>query len=217
MGQRLPRANWQTTKLTNANLSNYALAIVNGLTAAIAIYPTPPVLPAALQTILNNYNTALAASIGGSKLERKTMAMWRENLRAAIRQDGQYVNQISWNNITQGQTYDAASEDIVSSGYQLGIDPSPVGPLPEAVIKKWSSPKIGQLHALVIKIPGARAYLVQYGSEGTDPDTWTNVTFPSTRINIFNLTSATSISFIVSGVGSSPVRNFSAIKTQVIS
>lgn len=217
MGQRKPRANWQTTQLKNANLSAQALAVVNGLTAAIATFATPPIPPATLQAILNNYNTALAASIGGSKQQRKEMANQREKLRSALVDDGMYVNQIVWNNITGGQSYVDASNDIVSSGYVLGTQPSPVGPLPEPVIKKFGSYKIGQLNVLIRpKIKGAKAFVLIFGTHGTDQSTWTSQTFPNGNITLLNQVSGTNLDFRVAGVGTNPVRNFTVINSQVI-
>jgi|SRR5882762_8206992 len=216
MGQRKPRANWQTTQLKNANLSDQALAVVNGLTAAIALFANPPIIPAALQSQLNNYNTALALSIGGSKQQRKEMATQRELLRSYLVTNGQYVNQIVWSNILIGQSYVDASADIVSSGYILGKQPSPVGALPVLTIKKWGSPLIGQLHVQAIKQVGARAYILKYGLPGTDISTWTSITFPSTRMRVNGLQSGLAIQWIAAGVCSSPERNFCSIKDQVI-
>ena len=214
MGQRLPRANWQTTKLTNANLKTQAQAMVNGLTAAVGTYPTPPFDAATLQATLNNYATALAASIGGSELQRKTMAMWREELRSQIRADGQYVNQITWNNIANGQTYEAASEDIVSSGYPLGAQPSPVGPLPNCQVKKYGSLNSGQFNIQLIRTPGAKGYSIELANTATGDVTF--LTFSSTRIVINGLTSGVTYDAAIAAVGTNPSRVYGLQITQVI-
>jgi hypothetical protein len=217
MGQRKPRANWQTTQLKNNNLSDQALAVVNGLLAAIATFPTPPVPSATLGAQLNNYNTALAASIGGSKQQRKEMATQRQLLRGMLVDDGQYVNQIVWSNIVGGQSYVDASNDIVSSGYILGAQPSPIGPLPEPAIKKFGSYKIGQLSVLIRpKIKGAKAYQIILGLHGTNQDTWTSYTFPNGNMTIDGLTSALNMDGRVTAIGTSPVRNYTAVFSQVI-
>jgi hypothetical protein len=216
MGQRKPRANWQVTQETNANLSTITLAVVNGLTASIAVYPTPPVLPADLQAQLNNYNTALAASIGGSEVQRQTMRVAREILRASLRIDGQYVNTTTWTNIYLGQTYENATLDIVSSGFQLGAQSSPIGPIGQAVIKKWSSPAPGQLYVLVDKLRGARTYTLSWYVTGANPDTAVGEVFPNTRILRVGFQSGINITATVAGNGSSGITTESIPFSQII-
>jgi hypothetical protein len=216
MGLRLPRANVLVGRLTNANVGTYAQTIINGLTAQPTLYPTPPVDLATFQADLNNYNTALAASIGGSAAERAVMHAYRRILENDIRADGQYVNTTEWARISVGESYADATSNIISSGYQIGTDPSPVGPIPQATIKKFSSPAPGQLYVLIIKLKGAKTYSLIWGITGTDPSTWKTETFPNTRILRPGFQSGQSISFTVQGNGASGITTQSEVQTQII-
>jgi hypothetical protein len=216
MGQRLPRANTQFSKLTNANLGTYGQAVVNGLTASAGNFPTPPVDVATLQSIVNNYNTALTASIGGSLLQRSQMRAQRNLLRNALRQNAIYVNQVAAVLVSEETPYSEVATEIISTGYQLGAQPSPVGPLPEPTIKKFSSPRIGVLYVLVIKVPGARAYILEYGLTGSNRSTWKTQSFANTRINALGLTSGQSYDFDVYARGAATATNASVVNSQVI-
>lgn len=216
MGQRLPRANYLLGTMTNADFATYGQAIVDGLTLAVGTFPTPSPTLVTLQGLVNDYNTALAASIGGSAEQRANMHSKRSLLEAAVREEGQYVNSVVLGNIFAGTDYPTARLQIISSGFQVSLDPSPIGPIPQAVIKKYSSPAPGQLYVLVVKLRGARTYTLEYGVTGTDPSTWTSQTFPNTRILKVGLVSGTSITFMVQGNGASGITTQSNQETQII-
>ena len=216
MGQRLPRANYLIGKMTNANLATYGQDIVDGLTASAIIFPTPTIDLITLQGYVNNYNTALAASIGGSAQDRALMHSNRTILEAAIRTDGQYVNSQILANIFSGTDYVTARLQIISSGYQVSTDPSPVGPLPQAVIRKFSSPATGQLYVLVEKINGARTYTLNWRLTGTPVTDAVQETFPNTRILKLDFISGDSITFGVWGNGAAGPGPEANQETQII-
>ena len=71
-----------------------AQAMVSGLTANAALYPTPPVLPAALTTLVSAYTTAKNAAIAAqAAAEQKTADKddALENLTDAMKSDIRYT------------------------------------------------------------------------------------------------------------------------------
>lgn len=214
---KLPKANTWLQHYDNAGLGDQAQIIVNGLTASIADYPTPPVGAVALQSLVTEYTVSLAASIGGNRQQKKEFNAIKVSLEYSLRTDAAYVNQIVVGLINDMTfNYDAAAASIAGTGYQLSVDPSPAGPLTAPVIKKFGSPKIGQLHVQLISVTGAKSYVLYAGTTGTDPNTWIAYPWPNTRIRVNGLTSASTLDFRAVAIGTSPVRNFSVIKTQVI-
>lgn len=216
MATRLPKANTAFQKYSNTDLVTYAQAIHDGMLAAIATFPTPPVSAAALQTLIDNYEAALAASIDGSKLQKAQMHRTRALLWNALRSIAAYVNQIIYLQISQGASYEDAEALILSTGFELSKQPEPVGELPAPIVRSWSSPQIGQLYILVERLPGARAYEVVYKIVGQPDSSEQTAVSPSTRIKINGLTSGQNYSFRVAGVGSETLRMFGSANTQVI-
>lgn len=216
MSARFPKANWKSTSYTNANLSTATLAIINGLTAEALTFPLLPVPVATMQADLNNYNTSLAISIDGSKAQRAQMQLDREQVRIDIRDNGQYVNQVIQSIINAGSSYAAARALIALTGYPVSLDPSPVGPLTQAVIKKFSSPAPEQLYVLVDKIHGARTYSLNWGIAGSERSTWITEVYPNTRILKTDAPSGTNIVLTVNGNGASGISTESNPVTQII-
>lgn len=216
MGQRLPRANTGFNTLIDADLVTQGQAIVDGLTASAADFPNPPISPADLQGFLNGYSSALAASIGGSLVQRAEMRARRNTLRTVIRQDAFYVNQMAALFASQGLAYTQISELIAGTGFQLGKQPAPAGPLPPPTVIKFSSPKVGVLYVLLGAIKNAKAYVIVFGKTGTPETGWETVAFPNTRINLLNLDSGSEYTFRLYAQGASTAINFTADLTQVI-
>lgn len=214
MGVRIPRANTGFNLLTNANLKTQGQNVVNGLTAAIADYPTPPILPADLQALVNTFSTDLSASVGGTKTQRKTMEASRLALRNALRSDASYVNTIAWNQVQAGDSYSDVSTSITTTGYTLGTNPSPAGPLDGPSVRKYGSSKPGQFDLLLNKVVGAKGYQVNLVDDVLG--TTTTYTYSNTRIEITGLISARRYVAKLASIGSNPARNFTSQVTQVI-
>lgn len=217
MSQRLPRSNNWINKLTNANLATYCQNVHDMMLLNVVNFPTPPVTMINFQGDINNYNTALAASIGGSKEQRNTMRLFRSLVRGDLQQLNNYVNQLATAALSLGNTYDELNDLILSSGLQLGQQPAPVGPLGQPVIKKYSSPNPSQLYVLISpKLIGAKSYVLRYGITGTDESTWLTSVHANTRINQYGLVRGAEYTFTVYGRGANPVSTESNPKTQVI-
>lgn len=214
---RLPKANTWFVHYKDTQLATIAENIRLGLLATIADFPTPPVLPAALSGLITTYVAALAAAVDGSKQQTATKEAAKIQLQNALRLDCKYVNQIIYGDVFSGMTYEDAQALILSTGYQLSKDPEPVGNLPQAEIKKYGSPKPRQLSILVIAIPGARGYQVDYWITGEARNTAITFMSATSRILIPNLTSGQQLTFTVIGIGANNTgRIESDYKTQII-
>ena len=211
MAIRFPKANTWFQAQTDTNLAVYAQAIHDGLLAAIVTFPTPPILPAALQLLINAYNAALALATGpgAGKINTANKNVAKLNLKLALRRDCQYVNDVITGLIATGTSYNDAQTLILSTGYQLSADPVPVGPLPPVVVLKYGSYTKEQFYILVEKIRGAKGYTVRCADITSGTDIF-DVSFPSSRMTILNgLISGHEYTFSIAAIGANPNRDFS--------
>lgn len=218
MGQRLPRSNSQLQKLTNANLVTYSQTVHDLMLVTNAIYfPTPPIPAVAFQNMINAYSTQLSASIKGSFEDRSLMRTLRALVRNGLQQLSNYVNQQVTAGLSAGDSYTELQNLVSLSGFQIGQEPAPIGPMPEPTIKTVSSKFRGQLNILIKpRIIGAKTYNLVYGIAGTDQSTWQTVPFTNTRINQTGLVSGTTVSWYAFAKGANPVSTATAIHTTVI-
>lgn len=212
MPVKLPKSNTQFNSYSNTDLATLAQGIHDGLLASILIFPTPPVLPAALQILITSYITAMNAAIDGSKQSTRVFHSIKFDLQNALRQDSLYVNTIITTMITSGTSYSDAQAIILGTGYALSKDPSPAGPLPAPVITRWGSPAKGQLKMLLTRVPNAKGYIVRLENATTR----VFLTFPSTRILITDLVSGDLYVATIATIGSNPTRNFDVQISQII-
>lgn len=218
MGQRLPRSNNWIIHLTNANLVTYAQTVHDlMLVTNSAYFPNPPIPAVAFQDMINAYSTQLSASIKGSFVDRSLMRAERAILRNALQQLSNYVNQIVTAALSAGESYDELSNLVSISGFQIGKQPAPIGPMPEPTIKLAASNFRGQLNILIKpKINGAKTYNLVWGITGTDQSTWQTIPFANTRINATGMPSGSSVSWYIFAKGSNPVSTATAIQTNII-
>lgn len=214
MPVKLPKSNTRFNSYSNTDLATLAQGIHDGLLAQIAVYPTPPVLPAALQTLITTYITTMTAAIDGSKQSTRAFHAAKFALQNALRQDSLYVNTTITHLIAGGMSYSDAQASILATGYALSKDPVPAGPLPGPTVKRWGSPQKGQFQILLNKVPNARAYEVRL----IDLDAVTDVhlTFPSTRILITGLISGHHYAAQLASIGANPTRSFDVEINQII-
>lgn len=215
MPVKLPKSNTQFNTYSNTDLSTLTTGIIAGLTATIASFPTPPVPTATLTTLLASYNTAMANAVDGSKQATAAFNAAKFNLQNALRQDSLYVSQIIATLTTGGLSYSDAQSLILQTGYALSKDPTPAGPLPAPVIKKYSSPKKGQFSILLVRVPNAKGYEVKLGNTTTG-EILGNFSFTSTRILFTGLTSGDEYNATIASIGSNPTRNFDVFVSQFI-
>lgn len=213
---RLPKANTWFQNYTDSDLLPAAQNIHDGLLASIATFPTPPVLPAALQTLIDNYAAALSLATGPGAGIQNTINKNAEKrtLQDALRQDAMYVNTIITGLIASGSTYEATQLLIANTGYQLSKDPTPAGPLPAVEIKKNGSFTKGQYYILLKKIVNAKGYAVKVVDN--DAATAVELTFPGVRITINGLISGHNYTFAIAAIGANPSRNFATQITDAI-
>jgi hypothetical protein len=217
MGQRLPRSNNWVAKQTNANLVTYAQTVHDQMTTNSTTFTTPPITMVEFQDAINAYSTQLSASIKGSFEDRSLMRALRAIVRNMVQQLSNYVNQLVTAGLSSGQSYDELTNLVAESGFQAGLQPSPVGPMPEPIIKTVSSKFRGQLNILIKpKIKGAKTYNLVWGITGTDQSIWTTDPFPNTRIDKTGLTSGTSIDWYIFAKGASPISTATAVHTNII-
>lgn len=217
MALRFPRANTWFQKQTDTNLLPYAQNIKTMLLAAIATFPTPPVLPAALQIIIDAYAAALslATGPGAGKIYTSRKNAAKLTLINALRQDCQYVNQIVTGLIASGTSYDAAQVLILSTGYQLSKDPVPAGPMPPVEIIRYGSYTKSQFYILAQKLANAKGYVVKV-SDNTEVGPQFEMSFPSTRMTLVGLKSGHSYTFEIAAIGANPIRNFATQITDAV-
>jgi len=216
MALRFPKANTWFQNLTNTDLLVYGQAVHDGLLAAIADFPTPPVLPAALQITINNYAAALslASGPGAGKINTAAMNAAKLILKDQLRQDCLYVNMIIVGLISGGTSYEDAEVLILSSGYQLSKEPVPAGPMPAVELVTYGSYNKGQFYILAIKIVNSKGYVVRVFDITTSAEPF-EVSFPSTRMTLMNLISGHEYTFQIAAIGANPTRNFGTQITNV--
>lgn len=216
MPTSLPKITTYFGHLTLAELASSAQTIINGLIAAAVAFPTPPISVVDLQSLLNTYNTARIAAINRGEKEVRAQDAAKINLMNALRTDANYVNTVAWASVQAGESYSTVSATLATSGYRLALDPSPVGILPQPVIKKFSSPNPGTLAVLISPaIHGAKSYFGQMFIDGMSAPI--TKTFPNTRIVWNGLTPGwnTHSNFCAIGANTE-ARNFSIQIDQII-
>lgn len=216
MAIRLPRAITSFQKLTETDLITSAQAVKDGLVASVATFPTPVVSAVLLQGFIDDYTTKLGLAVDGSKQSTAAKNHAKFLLKNALRSDAAYVNQIIFNLIATGTSYGDAQDKILQSGYELSKDPAPIGGLAAPVVKKFSSPSIGQLYVLTNRIYGAKSYEMIIRPVTTPEAAWSTYAFPTSRITLTGLQSATQYEFRIAGIGADVVRVFNSITRQVI-
>jgi hypothetical protein len=161
-GDRLPKALTQFGKLSDPQLATYGQTVTDGLgsVAGLALYPTPPFLPAALQTLVTAFVNAMAAAADGGKALTYAKDAAKRNLKNALAADARYVTQVATLSYTD---YDQIRTNIAISGYLASVVPSPVSSLPQPEVEFAQSIAIGMLRVQLKAQPGrARGYLAYY-------------------------------------------------------
>lgn len=204
MPVRLPLACTQFNTFTQDDLAVYAQNIHDGLLAAIATFPTPPILPAALQTLINNYTTALTAAVllGKENVSAKNKAKF--DLKNALRADASYVNQIIQGLISAGTSYADAQTLILSTGYDLSKTPTPAGPLPQPEVIKYYSTKPGQIYIKFKANRNAKGMAIQYRPVTSPVSPFTNTSWPNSRVTLKGLVSGTTYEILGYYIGATP-------------
>jgi hypothetical protein len=208
MPERLPFACTKFQSIKDADFVDTSQAIHDGLLAGIAIFPTPPVLPAALQILIDNYAAALAAAVLLGKFETAEKNRTRFLLENALRVDCAYVNQIIYNLNAGGTPYATLRSNIELTNYELSKDPIAPEPLPTPENFRTRSTNNGEIYFAVNFYPNNRGLEMWYRPVTTPESAWTVMAWPRIRGTIIGLTRGQMYQLQCSYVGANPVRNF---------
>lgn len=221
MGLRLPQADVDFKNLTNTDLAKYAQTVHDLMTENDAIFDTPPVSMAALQSSINAYKAALAAAIKGSKAQTAAKNSAKESLKLILKQLAGYVNTIVVSSNAGGSVTNlTALRSLVSlSGFKISKDPLPVANntgLEIPIIKIAESVETGKLHLLLRQYTKAKAGTFMWqvavrtsavpGTPGTPAGPWQYYQLTNGNINIEALTSGISYDYQVAAVGGRDVK-----------
>lgn len=188
-------------KMADADFAIRAQTIHDGLAsvAGLATFPTPPHLPAALQTAIDTFVAASAAAIDGSKAETQAKVSARRDLELMLRVDAKYVNQIAQNTLDNDQT----RSQILISGYMLSNDPLPKNTLPQPdqftamvkVINRAPQPGIVSLRYKRSAIRDNRGYGTKWMYKTVAGVTWNEFSTSGASVDVSGLTSGTPYMF----------------------
>jgi len=172
------------TQLIQAVLGFTKLAPLELLQAATAIYvgtngntafPNPTVDMAVLKADIDNFSSAITASLDGGKKALAERDRLAEVLIKDLRKLGKYVEV---NCKDDRQTF-------LSSGFQARSVGRPSSSLVSAAIRSIDpGPNSGQFLITPVAVPGAHAYEVRGGAigvGGTPPSTWISQSVGTTR------------------------------------
>ena len=161
------------------------------------VYPTPPVLQAALQTALTAFTVAIAAQAQGGTAATAEKDNKREELIALLRQLAGYVQEQCDNDLAK----------LLSSGFEAVSTNRASTPLVKAIIKSLNNGNSGQLIASVAPVANAKVYEVRYAvaPAGAAPGPWmTGGLFTNSRSMPLNgLTPGTNSMVEVRAIGGS--------------
>ena len=165
--------------LSNGELWERGGAVVLALTGSVK-YSNPPVTMAILKSLLDNFQGAIADTLGGQQGSKMAMAT-RDALRAqvisALRQVANYVQENSGGDLsgTGFETYDNKRK--------------PPQPVTTPTFRKiYRGPNSGEIMFLINAVPNARGYEVQYAALQD------GVSGPWTAVDVMNVKSAFKIS-----------------------
>ena len=162
------------TKLTPAELLQAATAIYTG-TNGNSAFPNPAVDMAVFKSDIDNFSSAITASLDGGKkaiAERNRLA---EVLIKTLRHLGRYVEMTSKEDMTM----------FLSSGFRAkSIGRGTSQALSPFIRSINPGPLSGQLEVILAAVPGAHAYEIRWGTigaGGTPPAVWTSQPAGKTR------------------------------------
>ena len=115
------------------------------------VYPTPPVLPAALSALAQQLEDAIEEATRGSQASKAARDLVVEQVKGVLRETADYVRMVA-----KG---DKAT--LAQSGFELAKVPAPVGPVGTPLIKVAAmTGKPGEVRLRWTGVPARRAYHV---------------------------------------------------------
>lgn len=136
-------------RLPDEELDDFATGVRVGLGNNLSLFPTPPVLPAALQALIDDYEVKRSAYKRGGLDQKPAFEQAKATLVNALDDNAEYVNSIA----------DGNEATIVAGGYvptSTDTKPAQVPNKPEVRLKRGQA--IGQILAECKPIKGAQYF-----------------------------------------------------------
>ncbi len=92
--KRLPVAIINTKRYKDDQIIIAAQSLHDGLVAEAVTFPAPPILVAAFQTLIDNYQAAAVAAVKGSKTDTANKTNAKTALIQGMKAEITYVNQV---------------------------------------------------------------------------------------------------------------------------
>ncbi|MCX7009715.1 MAG: fibronectin type III domain-containing protein [Kiritimatiellaeota bacterium] len=185
------------TTVKDHRLEEIAGAVIAGLTASTAAYPTPPVTPANLHTALTEFTAAVAAQEMGGKAATIDKNTKRDTLIGMLRQLAAYV-QMKCNDDLQ---------TLTSSGFEAVVNTHTQAPLAKPEIVNLDNGNSGQLLVRINAVAHAKSIEVRLAvvGAGNVPGPWQSAgLFTDSRALAINgLTPGTTYQVQVRAIGGS--------------
>jgi hypothetical protein len=181
-------------QFTGSGLSNFAVGVINGLTANAAVFPNPSVSVASLTAAQKAFDSALATANGGGVQQTIVKDASHDALVGLLRQEALYVQQLA----------NGDPSKILLAGFQTATaGHSPQAPMPKAVILQIINETSGQLLVRLQSIPNAHAYEGQLSTDGGVTWQAAGIYSQARRIVVPNLTPGKNYTFRFRAIGGS--------------
>ncbi len=191
-------------RFTQARLLQKAQMILQSMTGN-AYFPTPTPDLATVGNAISAYAEALASQKSVANTAIKKQA--RVTLIAILNQLALYVSMNGNNDETI----------LLSSGFSLRKQRTPVGVLPKPANFKAEPAYNGAVRLSNDKISGADGYTYSYTpAPVTEASIWTIINSTKAKLVISNLTSGTQYAFRVAGIGANPTIVYSDVVTSYV-
>lgn len=177
-------------------LSTRALTIVTKMTGN-PHFTTPKPALADVSTAIDDFDSSMTEAATGDHAAVELKNQKRKNLSQLLSDLGIYV-QLTSNG-------DAAI--MLSSGFKISKEPTPVGPLPKPTGFFALPQGKGEMLVGLDRIPGARMY--QYEYKEPSAAGWTLLTNSKSKVLMTGLTSGKEYLFRVLPLGASDIREYS--------
>jgi hypothetical protein len=194
----LPKGNMYFGRYRDAQLTSAAQSLHDGLVAEAVTFPTPPITVIAFQVFIDDYKTAAAAAVKGTKVDTINKKDAKNDLMNNMRSMVQYVNQVVYDTYeaTPSMNYAALRALILSAGVKDLQDlkhPAPKGNARMPVtINDKKQRAAGTNGVLSIRVKATRKYnsksvkqyWVKYRKVATPVNEWSDYQATSTLIDI---------------------------------
>lgn len=204
MGFKTPFARQESQQYSDGDCAIYAQNIHDMMTTNVVLYPTPSPTMLVFQGNIDDYVTKLAAAVDGSKAQTAAKVAARAVIAQDILNLSLYANTEQYGN----------RANLLLSGIQVSIDPTPVGDLPAPTWRKCQSRNVGQLYVFIDALPSHPLYAFYYKKVA---DTVWQIHYSTARSStIQELDSASTYEVKPLAIGTASTQNFGDTLVKVI-